>query len=59
MEWTSGAINIYWWARKDIPADVSGGKPDPSAWAKPVASYGSGSCDIDALFANHQIVCCP
>lgn len=57
MQWTSGTINVYWWARRDIPQDVKGGSPDPSTWATPVASYSSASCDIDKLFQDHQIVC--
>ena len=57
MKWTSDAINVYWWARRDIPQDVISGNPDPSTWAKPVASSSSASCDIDTLFQNHQIVC--
>ncbi len=54
MEWTSEAISVWWWARRDVPTDVSSGNPDPKSWAIPVARF--VGCDIDRLFQNHQIV---
>lgn len=54
MEWTSEAISVWWWARRDVPADVASGRPEPKSWATPVARF--TGCDIDALFQNHQIV---
>ena len=54
MEWTSEAISVWWWARRDVPADVASSQPKPESWAIPVAQF--KGCDIDALFQNHQIV---
>lgn len=54
MEWTSEAISVWWWARRDVPADVASGQPNPKSWAIPVAHF--TGCDFDALFQNHQIV---
>ena len=58
MEWTSQAISVWWWARRDIPADVRSGAPQPATWATPVARF-QGSCDIDSHFKDHQIVRSP
>ncbi|KAI9851854.1 MAG: hypothetical protein M1838_002570 [Thelocarpon superellum] len=55
MEWNSDHIAVWWWARRDIPADVTSGNPDPTSWATPVARF-KGSCDIDSHFSNHQII---
>jgi hypothetical protein len=30
MEWTNSGINIWQWARKDVPADVKGGSASPN-----------------------------
>ena len=54
MEWTSNAISVWWWARRDVPANIDSAAPDPTTWAEPVASF--TGCDIGALFQDHQIV---
>ena len=54
-EWTSSAINIWFFPRGTTPADITAGKPDPTSWKEPVAQF-QGDCDIDARFQNQQIV---
>ncbi|OAL26150.1 hypothetical protein AYO20_10203 [Fonsecaea nubica] len=54
-EWTSSAINIWFFSRSAIPSDISSGSPDPGNWGQPLASFG-GSCNIDEFFNNQQIV---
>jgi len=59
MEWTSSAIEIYFWPRSTIPADITSGNPDPTTWGTPSASFsGSGTpgCTIDQHFMNHNII---
>ena len=58
MEWTSDLINIYFFPRNAIPADITSGNPDPSGWGLPTANFESqyGNCDIDANFPAQTIV---
>ncbi|EXJ56597.1 endo-1,3(4)-beta-glucanase [Cladophialophora yegresii CBS 114405] len=56
-EWTSQAINIYFFPRGAIPSDLSSGaNPDPTGWGQPMASFSNSGCDIDEFFNDHQIV---
>lgn len=54
-EWTSAEINIWFFPRGSIPADIGSGTPDPTTWGEPVAQF-QGGCDIDTYFQNQQIV---
>ena len=58
MEWTSEAINVWFFARGSIPSDIGTGSPDPSGWGAAVASF-SGGCNIDSSFKNQQLVGIP
>lgn len=59
MEWTSDKINIFYFARSDVPVDITTGNPDPANWGLPQANFESkyGDCDIDANFPRQTIVC--
>jgi hypothetical protein len=61
MEWTSNLINIFYWPRDSIPADITAETPDPTSWGTPMASYESqyGNCDIDNNFPTQTIVSSP
>ncbi|QIW95741.1 hypothetical protein AMS68_001259 [Peltaster fructicola] len=54
-EWTSSAINVYFFPRSKIPADITSGKPNPAGWGSPMAAF-SGGCNIPDHFKNLQIV---
>ena len=54
-QWTSAEINIWFFPRSSIPANVQSYSPDPTQWGEPVAQF-QGGCDIDAHFQNQQIV---
>lgn len=57
VEWTSDAINIWFFSRNNVPAGISGSAPDPSTWGNPTASFQGGSgCNIDDHFKNHNLV---
>ncbi|TVY37898.1 putative endo-1,3(4)-beta-glucanase [Lachnellula subtilissima] len=57
MDWTSTYIRIYFFARANIPADITSGKPDPTKWGLPMANFDSkyGSCDVGASFPEQTI----
>ena len=55
--WENDAINVYFFARQAIPADITAGNPDPSGWGAPYASFpSSNSCNIGDAFSNNKIV---
>jgi hypothetical protein len=54
-QWNSDGINIYFFPRNAIPADVLGANPNPSGWGKPAAKF-AGACNIDKMFAEQQII---
>jgi len=57
MEWTSSAINIWFFPRSSIPNGATGSNPDPSSWGNPTASFQGGpGCTIDDHFKNNNIV---
>ncbi|KAI9931601.1 hypothetical protein ASPWEDRAFT_105915 [Aspergillus wentii DTO 134E9] len=54
-EWTSDAINIWFFPHSNIPSDIANKKPTPSSWGQPTAKY-AGDCKIDSHFKNMNIV---
>ena len=57
MEWTSDAINVWFFGRNSIPNGISGNSPDPSTWGTATASFQGGSgCKLDDHFKNNNIV---
>lgn len=57
MEWTSSAIQVWFFPRSSIPADISSGSPDPSTWGAPQTHYQGGSeCEINDHFAEHRLI---
>jgi len=49
-------IQAWFWTRSAIPADISGGKPNPANWGKPYANFMFGQYCPSSHFANHNIV---
>ncbi len=55
-EWTSSAINIWFFPRTAIPADIVQGNPQPSEnWGLPRAAFG-GDFKVDDHFKDLNIV---
>lgn len=54
-EWTSSAINIWWFPRGTTPSDLQAGNPNPASWGEPTAQY-EGGCNIPSYFEDLQIV---
>ena len=55
MQWTSDYIQIWFFPRQEIPANIGDEQPDPSTWGLP-AAYMAGDCPIDEHFMDHVIV---
>jgi hypothetical protein len=57
MEWTSAAIQIWFFPRRSIPSDISSGNtPNPANWGEPDAIFNGPDCNIDNNFANNSLV---
>ncbi|KAF2192567.1 glycoside hydrolase family 16 protein [Zopfia rhizophila CBS 207.26] len=52
--WTSSAIKVWYFAARDVPANIRNGNPDPNSWGQPQANY--AGCNFDAHFSNMNIV---
>jgi len=56
MEWSNAGINIWFFPRNNIPADVNSDTPTPSTWPVPEAAFPFGTNCPASHFANHQII---
>jgi len=56
VQWTSTAINIWFFPRNSIPADINKGNPNPAGWGTPAANFPLGGNCPSSHFANMQIV---
>ncbi|MCJ1229611.1 hypothetical protein MMC12_006280 [Toensbergia leucococca] len=58
MEWTSQAINVWFWARGESGmADITSDTQDTTTWGTPnMAAFANTNCDIDAHFQAHNII---
>lgn len=52
--WDSTGIRMWFFPRGQIPQDITAGTPDSSTWGPPIASFGSGSCDM-SHFHDHVL----
>jgi len=53
---SSDGINVWFWPRNSIPADVADSKPQPNGWGKPYARFSFGSACPSSHFANNVVV---
>jgi hypothetical protein len=56
MQWESSGIEVWFFPRNAIPADITSGSPNPSGWGTATAAFGGSGCNIDQYFMNHNIV---
>ncbi|KAJ5143608.1 Concanavalin A-like lectin/glucanases superfamily [Penicillium bovifimosum] len=54
-EWTSDAINVWFWPSDSVPRDIGSDSPSPVDWGNPTAKF-AGDCDIDSHFDEMRIV---
>jgi hypothetical protein len=53
--WTSSGIKVWFFAARDVPANIRNGNPDPNSWGTPTANFGGG-CDYNSKFRDMNIV---
>ena len=53
--WTSTGIKVWYFATRDVPANIRSGNPDPGSWGTPAANFGGG-CDYNSKFKDMNIV---
>ncbi|KAG9236751.1 glycoside hydrolase family 16 protein [Amylocarpus encephaloides] len=57
MQWESSGIYVWFFPRNAIPADIRNNAPVTGNWGLPVVAFNGGSgCNVDAHFANQNIV---
>lgn len=56
MQWDDKHINLWHFARNEIPSDILTKKPDPSTWGLPQARFGGDSCAVGKYFKNMNLV---
>ena len=44
--WDKDGVKMWHFSRKEIPADITSGHPDPSSWPIPQAAWSAKTCDI-------------
>ncbi|KAF2258363.1 endo-1,3(4)-beta-glucanase-like protein [Lojkania enalia] len=52
--WTSSGIKVWYFAARDVPANIRNGSPDPNSWGQPTANF--AGCNFDAKFSNMNII---
>lgn len=56
-QWTSSAIQVWFFPRGKIPADIKNGSPTVGSWGTPVVSFNGGSgCNLDSFINTQKIV---
>jgi hypothetical protein len=53
VKWDKYGINVWFFPRDDIPADITANQPTPSSWGQPVANFPSTSCDPYKYFYDN------
>jgi hypothetical protein len=52
--WTSSGVKVWYFAARDVPANIKNNNPDPSSWGTPMANF--AGCNFDAQFGSMNIV---
>jgi hypothetical protein len=52
--WTGSSIQVWYFATRDVPANIRNSHPDPATWGTPVANF--GGCDFNSKFRDLNIV---
>ncbi|KAJ7579804.1 concanavalin A-like lectin/glucanase domain-containing protein [Mycena floridula] len=54
--WDDDGIKIWHFEGKNIPNDITIGKPSPETWGKPVSFFQNSSCNMKSHFYKHSLV---
>ena len=52
--WTNAGIKVWYFAARDVPANIRNGNPDPNSWGVPIANF--AGCDFAGKFRDMNIV---
>ncbi|KAF2022149.1 glycoside hydrolase family 16 protein [Aaosphaeria arxii CBS 175.79] len=52
--WTSSGIKVWYFAAKNVPANIRSGNPDPNTWGTPTANF--AGCDFGGKFRDMHMV---
>ncbi|KAI0757414.1 concanavalin A-like lectin/glucanase domain-containing protein [Daedaleopsis nitida] len=55
-QWDNDGIKSWFFPRNSVPADITSGKPLPSGWGTPVASFPASTCNPSNFFNNHVAI---
>jgi len=56
MLWDGSGVQIWHFARANVPDDINNGNPTPGDWGEPKAQWSSGTCNPDEYLVSHSIV---
>jgi hypothetical protein len=50
VQWDEDGVAVFFFARNNIPSDISAGTPLPSKWGTPMAKWAAAGCDPFKFF---------
>ncbi|GAA5907180.1 hypothetical protein JCM5296_004978 [Sporobolomyces johnsonii] len=56
LEWSSAGLKAWFFARDDVPSDVTSKNPDPSGWTTPDMFISASSCDPSTYFGPQTFI---
>ncbi|GAA6033693.1 hypothetical protein JCM8097_004385 [Rhodosporidiobolus ruineniae] len=56
LEWSSSGIKAWFFARDQIPSDITSKNPEPSSWGTPVMYIAASSCDPSTYFGPQTFI---
>jgi len=56
MLWDGSGVQIWHFARSDVPSDINNGNPTPGGWGEPTGQWSSGTCSPYQFLQSQTIV---
>jgi len=54
--WNEEGIRIWFFARADVPSDITDKNPNPDTWGTPVAFFSTDSCPMSQFFTDQTFI---
>jgi len=54
--WDDSGIQVNFWPRNEIPADITLGAPQPDLWPEPAGRWPASTCIPSEFFNSHQVI---